>query len=391
MPTCRAGGALSASAVLAFMESDLNRRTVFLGAAASVAATAAAVTGASLWTNTQAGDWREEAQRLRRPPPPGLAGAEARIALIRSATLAATSHNAQAWRFAADDSGITLLPDFTRRTPAVDPDDHHLFVSLGAAAENMVQAAPGVGLVAVPSFDPAGDGRIRVALRPGKAPLTDLGTAIPRRQCTRGIYDGRTVPAGDLAALLAAGNRPGVSVFPIMARTAMASLTALILEANSRQLNDPAFRTELKRWVRFSYGQALETADGLFAPLTGNPEVPELVGEMLFDLLLTADAENAKLKAQVDSSAGLAVFVSDQDDPAHWVAVGGAYQRFALQATALGIKHAFLNQAVEVPEVRRQVAEHLGLGDRRPDLIVRFGYGTPMPWSLRRPVADVLA
>jgi hypothetical protein len=27
-----------------------------------------------------------------------------------------------------------ILPDLSRRCPAVDPDDHHLFVSLGCAA-----------------------------------------------------------------------------------------------------------------------------------------------------------------------------------------------------------------------------------------------------------------
>lgn len=362
-----------------------------MGAAATAAGTAAIVAGDRLWESHQAGAWREEGHRLRRPPVPGLAGPEARTALIQSATLAATSHNAQAWRFSSDDGGITLLPDFTRRTPIVDPDDHHLFVSLGAAAENMVHAAPAVGLVADPRFETTDEPRIRVALRPGKVAMTELGTAIVRRQCTRGMYDGRAVPAAELAALVAAGTRPGVSILMITARPAMMALTALILEANTRQLNDAAFRSELKQWMRFSYAEALDTADGLFAPVSGNPEMPEAIGRMLFDLVLTADAENAKAKAQVDSSAGLAVFVSDQNDPAHWVAAGRAYQRFALQATALGIKHAFLNQAVEVTAVRRQVAAHLGLGQRRPDLILRFGYGTPMPWSLRRPVADVLA
>lgn len=369
----------------------MNRRTVFLGAAASLAATAAAVTGASLWNNHAAGAWRAEAQRLRRPPPPGLAGPAARTALIQSATLAANSHNAQAWRFLSDESGITLLPDFARRTPVVDPDDHHLFVSLGAAAENMVQAAPALGLVAAPRFEPAGDGRIRVTLRPGKASTTDLGSAIVRRQCTRGLYDGRSVPAADLATLVATGSRPGVSVLLITERPAMTALTDLIRAANRRQVDDPAFRAELKHWMRFSYEEALDTADGLFALLSGAPEMPEMIGERMFDLMLSADAENAKVTEQVESSAGLAVFISDQDDPAHWVAAGGAYQRFALQATALGLKHAFLNQAVEVAEIRRQVSTHLNLGGRRPDLILRFGYGAPMPWSLRRPVADVLA
>ncbi|MGH1559991.1 hypothetical protein ACRAWD_24530 [Caulobacter segnis] len=30
---------------------------------------------------------------------------------------------------------IEILPDLSRRTPVVDPDDHHLFVSLGCALE----------------------------------------------------------------------------------------------------------------------------------------------------------------------------------------------------------------------------------------------------------------
>jgi hypothetical protein len=146
---------------------------------------------------------------------------------------------------------------------------------------------------------------------------------------------------------------------------------------------------ELKHWLRFSYAEALRTGDGLFAATTGNPALPTPVGRMLFDVVMSADSENRKCRDQIASSAGLAVFVSAQDNRAHWLASGRAYQRFALQATALGISHAFLNQAVEVPQVRRRL-EQLAPGGRA-DLIVRFGHGPPMPPSLRRPVAELLA
>ncbi len=72
------------------------------------------------------------------------------------------------------------------------------------------------------------------------------------------------------------------------------------------------------------------------------------------------------------------------------MAAGRACQRFALQATAFGLKHAFVNQAVEVPAVRSELAAYLKVGDRRPDLIMRFGYGPEMPKSLRRPVEQVV-
>jgi hypothetical protein len=73
------------------------------------------------------------------------------------------------------------------------------------------------------------------------------------------------------------------------------------------------------------------------------------------------------------------------------VQAGRASQRFALAATALGLKHAFLNQPVEVPRLRPELAALVGMPGRRPDILMRFGYGAALPYSARRPVAAVLA
>jgi hypothetical protein len=105
---------------------------------------------------------------------------------------------------------------------------------------------------------------------------------------------------------------------------------------------------------------------------------------------MTEKSENDKYARHVRSSAGIAVFVAGSDDRAGWIAAGRAYQRFALQATALGIRQAFLNQPVEVPSLRPQIASYLGIGNRRPNLIVRFGRGPMLPPSLRRPVDAVI-
>ncbi|MEO8224422.1 MAG: Tat pathway signal protein, partial [Gammaproteobacteria bacterium] len=51
--------------------------------------------------------------------------------LVRYATLAPSTYNSQCWRFRVARDAITILPDPERRSPAVDPDDHHLHVSLG--------------------------------------------------------------------------------------------------------------------------------------------------------------------------------------------------------------------------------------------------------------------
>jgi hypothetical protein len=135
----------------------------------------------------------------------------------------------------------------------------------------------------------------------------------------------------------------------------------------------------------------VRAGDGLFSRTTGNPSVPRWLGTRLLGVLLTPKSENDKCAKQLRSSAGVIVFVSDANDRRHWIEVGRCYERLALQATALGIRTAFLNQPVEVASLRTQFTAWLNLGDRRPDLVVRFGRGPEMPRSLRRPVEQVLA
>jgi len=89
--------------------------------------------------------------------------------------------------------------------------------------------------------------------------------------------------------------------------------------------------------------------------------------------------------------AGIAVFLAEREDKAHWIAAGRACQRFALAATGLGIKHAFINQPVEVKSLRPELATLVGEPGTRPDIVMRFGYGPEMPFSPRRSVEEVLA
>ncbi|TVP68906.1 MAG: hypothetical protein EA339_15455 [Rhodobacteraceae bacterium] len=54
------------------------------------------------------------------------------------------------------------------------------------------------------------------------------------------------------------------------------------------------------------------------------------------------------------------------------------------------IRHANLNQPVEVASTRPQLQSLLGESDRCPDKVLRFGYAPPMPQSLRRAVTAVI-
>lgn len=309
--------------------------------------------------------------------------------LVHYATLAANSHNAQAWRFRQTADGVAILPDMSRSLPVADADHHHLYASLGCAAENLTLAAGAAGRSSALGFVSDGDGRLEIALAQGGAP-DPLFEAILARQCTRSDYDGRAVPSADLAVLETAARVAGAQVMLITDATLIAQILDMILTANAAQVADPAFAAELNSWLRFNARAAIDTGDGLYSATSGNPSLPTFLGRFMFDRIFTVEAENDRYARQVRSSSGLAIIHSDRDNPAHWVQAGRSYQRLALQATALGIRHAHLNQPVEVAATRSQLQSLLGLGDRRPDMVLRFGYAPAMPRSLRRPVAAVI-
>lgn len=98
----------------------------------------------------------------------------------------------------------------------------------------------------------------------------------------------------------------------------------------------------------------LDHGCGMLAAASGNPTLPDWLGGPAFDLFFRA------------------------------------CQRFALTATSLGIKHAYVNQPVEVADLRPQLAALAGVDDRRPNIVLRIGYGPEMPFSPRRPVHQML-
>jgi hypothetical protein len=309
--------------------------------------------------------------------------------LVRYATLAPSSHNTQCWKFGVEPQAISILADLTRRCPAVDPDDHHLFVSLGCAAENLMQAALAHGLKGNTAFD-AGRAALRIALEPTAAANPPLFQAIPQRQSTRAEYDGKALATEELRQLEQAVAGDGVQVMLLTDKAMLERVLEFVVQGNTAQMNDKAFVDELKAWIRFNGDDAVRTGDGLYGASSGNPNLPSWLGPLMFDLVFSPKSENDKVARHVRSSAGIAVFVGPSNDKAGWIEAGRAYERFALQATALGVRTAHLNQPVEVAALRPQFASLLGIAGQRPDLVIRFGRGPTLPPSLRRPLQSVL-
>lgn len=310
--------------------------------------------------------------------------------LVRLASLAASSHNTQPWIFDRADGSILIRPDRSRRCPVVDPEDAHLYRSLGCAAENLVHAASQQHLRATVRFDDSLDAVVIDLEQATGVEPTELSAALTTRQCTRTTYDGRPVPDVRISELRAAGSSDSIECLIRTSREDIEPIAQLIDAGNRRQLGDPAWRRELLAWVRFNPTEALRRRDGLAGRVNAQPSLPTTIGRVLAPVLIRAERQVRTDRARLQSSAGVASFVASTDSKATWVEAGRCYERFALQADLFGIRTAFVNQPVEVADLRAALKRAINTKGV-PQLLIRFGYADYAAYSLRRPVDDVIA
>lgn len=312
--------------------------------------------------------------------------------ILRYASMAPSGHNTQPWLFSVEDHVITLHPDYSKRLPVVDPDDHALFISLGCALENLLLAAKHYGYHPDVQYelDSEHSEKIKITLELNEhAPDDDLFKIIPQRQATRRTYDGSHIPDQDLQALRDASVQDDV-LFRIFDDPAeIEPLKDFVKQGNRLQFNNKEFVNELISWIRFNKSAAEQTRDGLYSASLGAPSVPNWLGRLF---LKTASAENEAKKCEkaVASSSALIMFIAKDNSKRAWIHVGRSFERVALTATRLNIRHAHLNMPCEEPDLRKKLQKYLNLTREQPLLLLRIGYADPMPCSLRKPVEQII-
>jgi hypothetical protein len=254
----------------------------------------------------------------------------------------------------------------------------------------MVHAAAAQGLSADVRFDPGEDGVIVLLNRDASVRATNLYQAITKRQCVKTAYDGTSLVAPELEMLEKAGERQNVRTIMLLSEAQKDAIIDYVTRGNLAQLTDRAFRDELVSWIRFNPSEAIRTGDGLSGRTSGQPALPTWLAKWIIRLVLTPKGQAETDAKNIRSSAGVAVFVSRHNDKAAWVEAGRAYENFALRAASFNVRTAFINQPIEVPQLRPQFESWLGLDGEHAQLMVRFGHGPMAPFSLRRPIDDVI-
>ena len=313
--------------------------------------------------------------------------------LLGYAVLAPSTHNSQPWRFRAHGERLELLADRTRALPVSDPDDRELTLSCGCALYHLRVAARRFGwrgeVVTWPDpTDPDLFARLGLGEAGDATPeeLAEFG-AILRRRTHRGRFDARPVPNEVLTELRVLATEEGAWLHLVEAEEERAALADLINEADARQGSDPRFRRELAAWLHPS---RRESGDGIPDHALGAEELKFYRGPLVVRTFDRGDGEAARERQVAEGSPVLAVLGTDHDTAPAWLKAGQALGRLLLRARSLGLFASYLNQPVEVPEVRAQLPDVLGR-DGKPQLVLRFGFGAEPPPTPRRPLAAVLS
>lgn len=286
------------------------------------------------------------------------------------ALLAPSPRNIQPWAFASDpgDGIIDIFLDRDRSRPVADPDGRELTISCGVALYFVQLALASLGAEHVVTMFPNPSkidhlAKIRLTgdmVEPDERARELVASDVARHT---NWHEFSIIPVSDadLDELVSVATQEGMALRIVTAQE-RSTIENLVATAGSVQLQDPDFVSELGHWP------------------TGRPTTGDLSAQSVFT------------EAARETLHGVVVALStDGDTQMQWVVAGQALARVLLTATGLGLAVAFVNQPIQVPQTRVEVAATLAL-DGDVQQLLRVGFvDEPADETPRRSLDDVSA
>ncbi|MCK2218988.1 hypothetical protein MF672_035105 [Actinomadura sp. ATCC 31491] len=299
--------------------------------------------------------------------------------LIVAAGQAPSVNNTQPWRFRVlHGELVELLADWDRWLRVSDPRGRSLHVSCGAALFNLRMAAraagraPAVRLLPDPRERPDLLAAVRIGTRVrASAEARQLYELIPVRRTSRRPYAERLIPAPVLSELRTAAALERARLIVLDRRSAMDMLDYAAI-AQDELARDKEYLAELRAW-------------------TGGHGVPSYVQGPAATTVMdpVRDFGRRSGGAAFEPRPQLAVLATSGDEPPDWLRAGQALQRVLLVAAGHQVSASFLNQPLDLRDMRRRADPRTRHG--HPQMIIRLGYGPVVARAPRRPAGDLVA
>lgn len=305
--------------------------------------------------------------------------------LLTAATSAPSLHNSQPWSFEIDNGQLTVSADPSRQLTRTDPSGRSLLISCGAALFNLRVAAEHLGFYPRVGLLPDGADQTlvaRVSFGSRHAHVGGLAVyyrAIAARRTNRLPFHDRSIPHAAQAAMGEAARAENALLRIYDDPDEVSRIVDLLHEADRTEADDPAVRVERHGWIGGPHRD-----DGI--PVRSLGSRPDGPRSPFRDL--GRDVGAPRDDARFEKTPTVAVLSTVHDERLDWVHAGQALQRVLLEATRAGLSASFMNQPLEHEALRGLVRSPLtGVGYSH--MIMRMGYGDPVPATPRRPLSAV--
>ena len=276
-----------------------------------------------------------------------------RRAAVR-ATLAASVHNTQPWRFVLGLTSLEVHADWSRQLRLADPRGRQLVISCGCALFNARVALAAAGFAAIVERYPDPMRPSLVArLRVGESAIDGLAiggldASIDRRRTNRRLFTDEPLPLPVTDMLVAIAIGAGVELLPILLPEHRAATETLSRHADDLESLDPTYGAEVRAW----------TSGVVDAVATGGGHTMLLLG-------------------------------AARDTPLAWLRAGEAFEHILLEITRQGYVASPLTKVIEIASTNRALREQLSL-QIHPHVLMCVGRAPFTPASRRRRLVDMI-
>jgi nitroreductase len=298
--------------------------------------------------------------------------------------MAPSIHNSQPWGFRVIGDRIEVMLNRNRLLSVIDPSGREAWMSVGAALLNLRVAILAGGRVPLSTLLPdpsrpdlAASVRLGRQLRPD-ATIRALCAAIPVRRSNRRPFRDIEVRAEVLNQLAGAARVEGATMVTMDA-LGRRSVVAIAETANSWQRESSEYIEELRIWTAVPLDARAGIPAQSFGPLDESGALP------LRDFG-AAHPDLPRRQRPFEHTPTLAILYTTGDQPRDWLRAGQAMERVLLTATVRGVATTPISAPTEEPELRALLGDEFG--DHVAQVILRLGYGDPVPSTPRRPVSD---
>jgi len=314
------------------------------------------------------------------------------LEFIKYAILAPSGHNTQPWMFRINEDSIDVFADRTRALPVIDPDDRELIISCGAAITNLLVAMRYFGYDADLNFFPhEEDNDLLVNIKAGREykPSEEdkkLFRAIKTRHTNRLPFADDKVDGLKMLMLKTIVSEEKITLTVIEDEAIREEVIRLIEQGDRVQAQNKSFCRELAQWV---HPNRTSSKDGIPGYAFGMGDLISYGSPFFIGNLNWGDIQAGRDRNLVKGSPVLAIIESVKDNEHDWLHSGMALEKLLLRASSEGIAASYLNQPVEVPELKEKLRQLMNL-QGHPHLILRIGYGKEVKPTPRREVEEVL-